>query len=327
MHTYAALIPNYAPKNTLHCLAVVHYSHSEPSISCKNGMLHLYIPSTQTQLSEHWCPLPLPPYKASHTQCHATDTQGWCTDGENLFAACLIPDGPELAPTSKQAYRRLIQLAEQLGYTNIYRIWNYIGHINTPNSNGLERYRDFCLGRAEAFEVLNYAPTTLPAATGIGFQSGGVVVFLIARKTPQAANIENPLQVSAYNYPQRYGPKAPSFARATVIKAQSGLCLYVSGTASIRSHASLTQSLDQEITITIENIREILKKTRSEYPEFEDNFCDSLKIYVRDEKNIPLISQSLQTAFGISAAQAPVLISDICRAELSLEVEGIFRSL
>lgn len=327
MYSYGALIPHYNPKNTLQSLAVVHYGHAAPSIMCKNGMLHVCIPSAQTQLTEYWCPLHRTSDNTSQTQCHATDTQGWCADGENLFAASLIPDGLELAPASKQAYTRLIQLAEHLGYTNIYRVWNYIGRINAPNANGLERYRDFCLGRAEAFEGLNYAPAALPAATGIGFENGGVVVFLIARKTPQATNIENPLQVSAYNYPQQYAPKAPSFARATVIKVQNGFCLYVSGTASIRNHTSFTHTLEQEIAITIENIQQLLKMAQAEYSQFQNSFCESLKIYVRHEKNIPLIAKAFQEAFGVAPEQAPVLVSDICRAELSLEVEGVFRAL
>lgn len=326
MYTYNALIPNYALKDIQENLAVVHYGNEKTSITSKNNVLHICIPSAQTQLTEYWSLLHLTTEDANQRQCHATGTEGWCADGENLFAACLVPDGPELAPVSKQAYMRLIQLAEQLGYANIYRIWNYVGRINDPNNNGLERYRDFCLGRADAFEALKYAPTTLPAATGIGFQNGGVVVFLIARKTPQATNIENPLQVPAYQYPQRYGPKAPSFARATVIKVKNGFCLYVSGTASIRNHTSLTQNIEQEIAITIENIQQLLKIAATKYPTFKQSICDSLKIYVRHKKDIPLVSQALQAAFGVEAAQAPVLISDICRAELSLEVEGVFHA-
>ncbi|WP_406237110.1 hypothetical protein ACF3NX_07310 [Acetobacter orientalis] len=326
MQKYSALIPTYETKKHSKTLAVVHYKHEKSSITDENDILHVYIPFTSTPLTEYWYSLNIPTDSTNQTQCHATGTEGWCADGDNLFAACLVPDGPELAPASKQAYMRLIQLAEQLGYANIYRIWNYVGRINAPNNNGLERYRDFCLGRADAFEALKYAPTTLPAATGIGFQNGGVVVFLIARKAPQATNIENPLQVPAYQYPQRYGPKAPSFARATVIKVQNGFCLYVSGTASIRNYTSLTQNIEQEIAITIENIQQLLKTAATKYPTFKQSICDSLKIYVRHKKDIPLVSQAFQAAFGIEAAQAPVLISDICRAELSLEVEGVFRA-
>lgn len=326
MPLYGALVPSYAPEPTADTLAIVHYGPVHSTITCKDGVLHVSIPSRNTQVSEYWQPVKSVSDQVTQTECHVTPNEGWCADGENLFAACLIPDGPELAPASKRAYERLIQLAHTLGYTNVYRIWNYIGSINTPNGNGLERYQDFCLGRAEAFETLHYTPASLPAATGIGFQQGGVVVFLIARKTPQATNIENPLQVPAYQYPQHYGPKAPSFARATVVKTHNGLWLYVSGTASIRNHISLHHSLEQQIAITIENIQTLLEETRKKFPDFKQVFCDSLKIYVRHHHDAPTVAKAFQNSFCVKPEKSPVFISDICREELSLEVEGIFRS-
>lgn len=325
MPSYGALVPGYASPHTAQMLAVVHYNHGHPTLMCNNGVLHVCIPSTATQLAEYWYVPDQTSHQPRQTECHVTGNEGWCADGENLFAACLIPDGPELAHASKQAYEHLIKLAHTLGYINIYRIWNYIGSINAPNSNGLERYRDFCLGRAEAFETLNYAPASLPAATGIGLQEGGVVVFLIARKTPQATNIENPLQVPAYQYPQRYGPKAPSFARATAIETQNSLYLYVSGTASIRNHVSLCQNLNQQTCITIENIQTLLDETQKKFPAFTHVYCDTLKIYVRHAQDIGAVADAFQNAFCVKPEHSPTLISDICREELSLEVEGVFR--
>lgn len=306
-------------------LAIVHYRHAPASIALVDDVLHLTIPCRHAQLNEYWKPV-IPSFDGLlFKESHISDRSGWSTDGDNLFAAYLIPDEPELALSSQHAYDFLINLSQKLGYTNIYRIWNYIGYINAPNTHGLERYRDFCIGRANAFEDLNYAPSALPAATGIGFQDGGVCIFLIARKTPHAVNIENSLQVPAYQYPQIYGPKSPSFARATVLDTQAGKYLYISGTASIRQHSSLTDNLDQQIAITIENIMNLIKSAQIKFNFAHKYLCDSLKIYVRSEQDAPFIASAFQAAFNIKAESAPVLISDICRSELSLEVEGIFK--
>lgn len=327
-YAYSALIPRYGAPSSINgdALAIVHYCNAQPSFSLENGILHLTIPSSLSSLDEYWVPTNIRPDIAFQKESHVTGHSGWCADGENLFAAYSIPDEPELALSAQHAYEYLIGLVQQRGYTNIYRIWNYIGCINAPNSNNLERYRDFCIGRANAFEAMNYAPSTLPAATGIGFQDGGVSIFLIARKTQQALNIENPLQVPAYQYPNLYGPKAPSFARATVIDTQDGTCLYVSGTASIRQHASLTHTLEQQIAITLENIQQLVSSASSSLKPVKKYLCESLKIYVRHTQDVPLVASAFRAAFGVTAENAPVLVSDICRAELSLEVEGVFRS-
>ena len=324
----SALIPSYGHTSCTHKnpLAIVKYCNAPPSLSLVNGNMNLTIPCNASDITEYWCPITKNSAMTFQKESYVAENNGWCADGENIFAAYIIPDQPELSLSSEHAYKYLIELTQKLGYTNIYRIWNYIGRINTPNINGLERYRDFCTGRANAFEALNYAPSTLPAATGIGFHDGGIAIFLIARKTPEAINIENSLQIPAYQYPQCYGPKSPSFARATMIDTQDGQRLYISGTASIRQHASLTDSLEQQISITIENIQNIIKTLRadSKYP--KEYLCDSLKIYVRHEQDAALISAAFQDAFNIAAKNAPVLIADICRSELSLEVEGVFRS-
>lgn len=306
-------------------LAVVHYSHEPASIAFIDDILHLTVPCHHGQLNEYWKPVVPASDELFHKENQITDRSGWCADGENFFAAYIIPDEPELALSSQHAYDFLINLSKKLGYTNIYRIWNYIGHINALNANGLERYRDFCIGRANAFDDLNYVPSALPAATGIGFQKGGVSIFLIARKTPHAVNIENSLQVPAYQYPQIYGPKSPSFARATVLETQVGRYLYVSGTASIRQHRSLTDSLEQQITMTIENIKHLIKTAQFDFNYSHEYICDSLKIYVRHEQDASFVASAFHAAFNVAPENAPVLISDICRSELSLEVEGIFK--
>ena len=81
-----------------------------------------------------------------------------------------------------------------------------------------ERYKRFSLGRARAFAA---APMTFP---GLGFPAATAVGRPGASRTLQVSwmagrepgtMLENPRQVSAYHYPRRYGPAAPSFSRAS----------------------------------------------------------------------------------------------------------------
>ncbi len=74
-----------------------------------------------------------------------------------------------------------------------------------------------------------------PAATSIGRQDDDRVlqVYWLAGNEPGRA-LENPRQMSAFHYPRQYGPSAPTFSRAM----QVGGGLLISGTASVRGHAS-----------------------------------------------------------------------------------------
>lgn len=75
-------------------------------------------------------------------------------DGETLLCAGFVPHQDRLTEAVKDIHERALSRAVDLGYPNVYRMWNMIGHINRSNRDGLEVYRDFCLGRALAFEEM-----------------------------------------------------------------------------------------------------------------------------------------------------------------------------
>ena len=83
-------------------------------------------------------------------------------------------------------------------------------------------------------------------------------MFLLARRTRDTVNVENPLQMPAYEYPDTYGPRSPSFARATTVTTAGVASLYVSGTASIRGHRTVGATLEEQIKVTMENIDALL---------------------------------------------------------------------
>lgn len=184
-------------------------------------------------LAEVWTStLPLTYHQADGIHCAMND--------EVLFGALQLEESPGtlLDTVTYTAYRRLLAQVRALGYSHLLRVWNYFPHINRE-SDGLERYRRFCAGRHQALaEGLAGFPHTLPAGTAVGTMSGPLKIHFLASRQP-GIHVENPRQVSAYEYPLVYGPRSPSFARASLRQSISGSHLLIAGTASVVGHVSV----------------------------------------------------------------------------------------
>jgi chorismate lyase/3-hydroxybenzoate synthase len=228
-----------------------------------------------------------------------------------------------------QTYRRILNRTKALGYPYLLRVWNFFPDINSIRGN-LERYQRFCIGRHQAFAENNADfQCALPAATTIGTGSGPLQICFFAGTRP-GCHIENPRQVSAYNYPQIYGPKSPSFARATLQSSENGQRLFIAGTASIVGHASQhVGDPCQQARETLENIEAVIRQAGwwkgGRCANGESNLpmeTALLKVYVRDPDHLEAIKRGFVDYFGF---EPPCLYlkGDICRGELLLEIEGI----
>ena len=67
-------------------------------------------------------------------------------------------------------------------------------------------------------------------------------IYFLAGAHP-AHILGNPRQVNAYDYPSLYGPRSPSFARASLYRSDSATQLFISGTASVVGHQSQHKGL------------------------------------------------------------------------------------
>lgn len=136
-------------------------------------------------------------------------------------------------------YLDILKLLDARGFAHLLRMWNYFPDIHAV-FNDLDRYQSFCRGRFESLTEYyrNQFDQRLPAASAVGTRNGDVVIYFIAAKT-SGEHCENPRQMSAYCYPPQYGPRSPSFARATLKRWDGADDLYISGTASIVGHESL----------------------------------------------------------------------------------------
>jgi chorismatase len=252
-------------------------------------------------------------------------------DGAFLLCAGWLPPAPRYADAARRAYLDAFTLVVDLGYPNIFRMWNVIADINRDNADGLEVYRDFCLGRAEAFESFP-GDVEMPAATGIGSLGGGIgFYFLSSRDTPRV-NLENPRQQPAYQYPQQYGPKSPSFARATCLLpggpgSPAGRSIFVSGTASIVGHRTVhPNDVRRQCHQTLDNIAELVGGPNlARYGLASGHGLEELtniKVYVRHDSDLDTVREICGQRFS-TLAEIAYLNVDICRSDLLLEIEGV----
>jgi chorismate lyase/3-hydroxybenzoate synthase len=202
------------------------------------------------------------------------------------------------------------------------RVWNFLPDIN-GTSHGSERYWQFNSARQDGFIACARAVTgAVPAACGVGSPRGTpLMIYFLASATAPTV-IENPRQVSAYHYPPAYSPRSPTFSRACVMDFPNGRMLFISGTASILGHA--TVHIGDAAAQTRETLRNIEALLAGANQGARAPFAISdlrYKAYVRHAADQPLIERELRAAFGENA-QALYLHADLCRQDLSVEIEA-----
>jgi len=251
--------------------------------------------------------------------------QGRWTLGEAptwRLGAAEVDPGADLAGATRRMYGELFDLTRGL---QIVRIWNYVPRINALDSGGLENYRAFCRGRSLAFEAEFGSGFTarLPAASAVGAGAGGLAVVFAASELP-AEHRENPRQVPAYDYPVEYGPRSPSFARATVRKRGALADVFISGTSAIAGHATLAPGdTAAQLDATVDNLR-VIAEACDLGESVAAERCQSrhFKVYLRSAEDYLAVSRHLKGALFRPSDRVVYLQADICRAALNVEIEA-----
>lgn len=242
--------------------------------------------------------------------------------------------GTPLERATYDAYRTLFDVLDMLGIAHALRIWNTVPAINALQF-GIERYRQFNIGRQRAFDACRRALTgSVPAACALGSiapvtgdapPAAPLAIHFIASRTP-ADPVENPRQVSAYHYPAEYGPRAPTFARAAAWPAdEASPLLFVSGTASIVGHRTVHRGdVVAQTRETIANLAAVLEQAaRQGHGAF--TLADlSYRVYVRDAGDaaaLAAIERTLREAAGPGVR--PLFVhADVCRDDLLVEIDA-----
>lgn len=238
---------------------------------------------------------------------------------ESAFAEA---DSPLQAAT-EEAYRRIFRLIEREGLPHLWRVWNYLADINRE-SDGLERYRQFNIGRQDAFiEFSRGATGNVPAACAIGLAGGPLSIAFMAGNQP-AVPVENPRQVSAYNYPASYGPRSPTFSRAALVYLPGQEILFISGTASIVGHQTVHPGdVAGQCEESLANVAAVLAAASAASRGVTyrlETLC--YRVYVRHVEDFPVIRDILLARLG-AAAEIVYLQADICRSDLLIEIEAM----
>jgi len=277
-------------------------------------------------------------------------TQGRCGDihyshdANLLFGVIALPESlsdtsagkTPLQQATELAYYQAFDLLDTLHFPYLFRVWNYMADINV-HSFGLERYQQFNRGRQDAFlahgrDVAGNVPAA--CALGYGHWGGGrrdfprknspqwplTIAFLAGREAP--LSMENPRQISAFQYPPQYGPRSPVFSRASLVRMGENQVLFISGTASIVGHATLhPNDVVAQTRETMANIEAVLAEVNRQAIRDFDLASLSYKVYVRHPVDFQQIRAELVYCVGDSL-KAVYLHAEVCRQDLLLEIEA-----
>lgn len=269
-----------------------------------DGTLHVAMPPLGTLRAEVWT-------STGEVRRGVHDAIHFAADGELLFGA-VVDDDDDVEAAARRAYSAMRTLTVAEECPHLLRVWNHVRDVNA-GAGDEERYKRFCAGRHEALVAAGFGKHDFPAASGVGMSAGSLAIYFLASRTP-GRQLENPRQVSAYEYPRQYGPRSPSFARATAATFGDDELVFVSGTASVVGHETRhAGDVDAQLAETLENIAAIVPLAE----------VVTMKVYVRSPADQPRIADGLARA--VPHAQVVYVASEICRADLLLEIEAIAR--
>ena len=264
-------------------------------------------------------------------------------EGKRLFTEGILPSSLEL-PILAQSNEVLGKLGnilevEQMNINTIVRQWNYIEQITCVPEGGNQHYQDFNDARSHFYARTEWKGG-YPAATGIGTHHGGIMVevdavSLSCRKCAAVA-LDNSLQVAAHDYSQNVligvadkifrHKTTPKFERAkAVVSPASGLQVYISGTAAIRGEASLTGvGIGPQTVTTLENIeylisRENLRKHGIKVERVPE--IQIFRVYLKTENLLDEARRIIDER--CPNVRALYVLTDVCRDELLIEIEGV----
>jgi chorismate lyase/3-hydroxybenzoate synthase len=243
---------------------------------------------------------------------------------DHIIGAGIIDCSGRLEGPTQNLYEQLLHLCLEKKMT-LHRVWQFVPRIN-EHLEGLERYRQFNIGRWLAFESCfgRDLRSFMPAASAVGVGGDSLALYFTAGRA-QPLYFENPAQVPAYHYPAEYGPRPPSFARGVVVQDGARRVTHLSGTASIEGHRSIGEGdWMAQFRTTLHNMEIMFERMetphalRGEAPVMRDFTC-----YLRHPEMLSLMKECVEENTSLRADEIRYLQADICRAELDVEIEGM----
>lgn len=231
---------------------------------------------------------------------------------------------------SYEAFKKIFDFMKENPTLNFLRAWNYIPEI--LKVDGLERYREFNLGRWNAWQEFgpkfeNGKPMR-PAMTGIGSLEGPLIVEALFTKYP-VIYLENPRQKQFIDYSEKWGPKPPISARGTLHLHPEGAEVFIAGTASLLGEeVAHADNIAEQTKETLRNIEALISKENlSNYQQdygFELNNLEGIRVYIKNPNtDLEIVKDIIENQFPNQ--EILYLHDDICRPGFLIEIEVIAR--
>jgi chorismate lyase / 3-hydroxybenzoate synthase len=226
------------------------------------------------------------------------------------------------------------------------RFWNFVPTPGEELAPRIDRYMVFNSGRYDAYArwhgTARAFSHALATASAVGVQGNDLVIVCLASLTP-GRPIENPRQTPSWQYSTRYGPKPPCFARATMVSHARERRLLIGGTASIVGEDSKhVGDPAGQVEETIANLSALIATARSLGASGSGRAADAtdamngvsagstddikrlhdVRVYVARAQDAALV-QRMVIARCPGMRRLEVTLSQICRPELLVEIEGI----
>jgi chorismate lyase/3-hydroxybenzoate synthase len=225
-----------------------------------------------------------------------------------------------------QAYRELLDAVRSTQHTKLVKIWNYFGEINSGN-NDFEKYRQFSMGRAEAFRDLGIRDEDVPTGTAIGTPNSSGLSLIALASNQNFFPVENPRQVSAFRYPRKYGPSSPKFSRGGLVSSDSHKLFLLSGTAAVVGHESkFSYNTSLQTTETCKNLGYLCDSISNHIPSETQFALDEnsvLRVYLKKPDDYFSVAQIINKVMKRSNHNVAYLHGTICRQELMVEIDGV----
>lgn len=225
-------------------------------------------------------------------------------------------------------------------FEQVLRTWLYLGDIVGPEGP-TQRYKELNRARSDLYDKIDFLaglkPPSLtsrafPASTGIGADGRDFLAAALALRTDRndvrATPLENPRQVSAFDYAERYSPKSPLFSRALALSWGENALMFISGTASItRSETRHVGDPAAQTHETLDNIEALVSPENLErhgLPGFGASLEELAigRVYVKQPEHEP----DVRAACEARLPGVPLIYTcaDVCRTDLLVEIEGVF---
>jgi len=244
--------------------------------------------------------------------------------------------------SAKSAFEEVKQVldSESISFNNIVRQWNYIAQILSFKENNDQKYQHYQLFNEVRSEFYGKYRTVkgYPAATGIGTQSGGVMIDICAIDPiieNQAIAIDNPLQRLPYQYSQsllegeaiagKSCKQAPQFERAKLVKNHSTNTLFVSGTAAIVGENTIgIDDIEQQTNTTLHHISQLVSVENLIFHKIEmpNTHIEpkSVRVYIKNEADFKKVQNICNQSFNTQTIT--YIQADVCRDNLLVEIEA-----